>query len=67
MLLLILVKREREREERHLGGGCGLLEAGEERSCPLPPQATLLHIMMLALALPYLIFMNRQFLKYSEI
>merc|ERR1711989_89084 len=45
MLLLYLVKREREREkerkDRHLGGGCGLPEAGEERYCPLHPQAQL--------------------------
>ena len=32
---------EREWEGWHLGGGCGLPKAGEERLCPLHPQAQL--------------------------
>ena len=42
--MLLLVKKEaREKEEKewHLGGGCGLPKAGEERLCPLHPQAQL--------------------------
>ena len=43
-LMLLLVKKEvREKEEKewHLGGGCGLPEAGEKRYYSLHPQAQL--------------------------